>query len=75
VPGLGADKNGMQHAWQHEIGDELPLPGQQPIIFAPQQRAPDIRRIDVAHGLEPRCGGGSVRQLLVEDQPIHVSMC
>ena len=25
----------MQHAWQHEVGDELPLAGQQPVVFAP----------------------------------------
>ena len=36
-----ADEDGVQHARQYEIGDELPLAGQQPAVFAPQQRAPD----------------------------------
>ena len=37
-----AHQDRVQHARQDEIGDELPLAGQQPAVFAPQQRAPDI---------------------------------
>jgi hypothetical protein len=32
-----AHQHRMQHARQHEIGDELPLTGQQPVVFAPRQ--------------------------------------
>jgi len=44
-----AHQKGVQHPRQDEIGDELPLARQQPAVFAPQQRAPDIRGSDVAH--------------------------
>ena len=44
-----ADQNGMQHSRQHEIGDELPLAPQQPVVFAPQQRAADINGASFAH--------------------------
>jgi hypothetical protein len=45
-----ADQNGVQHAREHEIGDELPLAPQQPMVFAPQQRAADIKGAIAAHG-------------------------
>jgi hypothetical protein len=45
-----AHQNGVQHARQDEIGDELPLAPQQPTVFAPQQRAADIKGAIVAHG-------------------------
>ena len=45
-----ADDDRVQHARQDEIGDELPLPGQQPAVLAPQQRAPDISGCNVIHG-------------------------
>jgi hypothetical protein len=41
----------MQHARQHEIGDELPLADQQPMIFPPQQGTPNVRH--VIHGVDP----------------------
>ena len=34
---------------ERQVGDELPLPGQQPLVFAPQQRAPDVRSA-IVHG-------------------------
>ena len=43
------DESRMQHARQFEIGDELPLAGQQPPILAPQQRPADVRRSGFAH--------------------------
>ena len=47
--GRASDKRHVQHARQFEIGDELPLAGQQPAILAPQQRAADLRRAALAH--------------------------
>jgi hypothetical protein len=44
-----ADQNRVQHPRQDEIGNELPLAPQQPAVFAPQQRAPDIKGAIVAH--------------------------
>ncbi|MGH7031909.1 MAG: hypothetical protein ACREE9_05640 [Stellaceae bacterium] len=45
-----AHEDRVQHARQRQIDDELPLPDQQPVVLAPEQRAPDIGRADVAHG-------------------------
>ena len=44
-----AHQNGVQHARQHEVGDELPLASQQPAVLAPQQRAAYIKGANVAH--------------------------
>jgi len=44
-----ADESGVQHARQFQIGDELPLAGQQPAILAPQQRTPDLGAAALAH--------------------------
>ena len=44
-----AHQHRVQHARQHQIGDELPLAGQKPAVFAPQERAPDKRECGVAH--------------------------
>ena len=44
-----AHQHRMQHARQHQIGDELTLAGQQAPIFTAPQRAADIGRRDVAH--------------------------
>src|SRR5436190_22514673 len=44
-----AHEQRMRHARQYDVGDELSLPGQQPPVFPPQQRAPDIGSRDVAH--------------------------
>ena len=35
---LAADEHRMEHAWQHEIGNELPLAREQPLILAAQDR-------------------------------------
>ena len=42
-----AHERRMQHARQNEIGDELPVAGQQPAVLAPQQRASDERSLAV----------------------------
>ena len=64
-----AHEDRVQHSRQDEIGDELPLAGQQAPVFAPQQRAPDIRGSDVIHGSNLRCHRASLWELPAEVQP------
>jgi len=60
--------DGVQHARQDEISDELPLACQQSAIFAPQQRAADVRVSDVVHWSNPHSRRASLWELPGEVQ-------
>src|SRR5215813_399063 len=65
-----AHQDAVQHTRQYEISDELSLARQQPAVFAPQQRTPDVRVSCVVHWSTPRCRCASLREL-----PGEVQLC
>ena len=46
---LAAHEGRMQHAGQFEVGDVLAAPGEQPLIFAPQDRLADEAAVRLRH--------------------------
>ena len=38
---LASDEDGMQHAWNRQVGDELPASGQKPVILPALHCTPD----------------------------------